>query len=393
MSLEPLTSEERAIVDTVARFVARDVAPVVAKHERECTYPDDLVATMKSLGLFGAAVPEAYGGLGLSIPALVSVFETLSQGWSSLAAYINSHSTLCYALARNGNEVQRGRYLPKLATGELRGALCLTEPHAGSDLQSIETRVEAAPDGGYLLSGNKIYVTNGARADVLLVLARTNPAAARPSQGISLLLVPKALPGIEERGSYRKMGFHQVDTAEIAFDKVRLGADAILGGGEGMGFAQLMEALEVGRITIAASAVGVAATSLSAAMRFASKRKAFGKTIDQHQAIQIRLAEMATKLVAARQMTRLAAETKEAGGRADMVSAMAKLYASEAAAEITQDAIRVHGGHGYIADYQVERLHREALLYLVGEGTNDINKLVIARRLREGSETGLLGLL
>ncbi|MFO1173135.1 MAG: acyl-CoA dehydrogenase family protein [Hyphomicrobiaceae bacterium] len=392
MSFERLTSEEQAIVDTVARFVTRDVAPAVAKHEREGTYPDALVAAMKELGLFGVAVPETYGGLGLSQPAAAAVFETLSQGWSSLAAYINSHSTVAYAISRYGSEAQKSQWLPKLATGEVRAAMCLTEPHAGSDLQAIETKAEPA-GGGLALSGNKIYVTNGGRADLLMVLAKTDRAAAKPSQSMSLLLVPKTAPGLAVGGTYRKMGFHLVDTVEIRFEQAKLGADAVLGDQIGKGFAQLMESLEVGRIAIAASAVGVAAASLKAAMQFASERKAFGKPIDQHQAIELRLAEMATKLLAARQVTLLAAETKQAGGRADMVSAMAKLYASEAAAEITQDAIRVHGGHGYIADYQVERLHREALLYLVGEGTNDINKLVIARRLREGRETSLLGLV
>lgn len=392
MSFERLTSEEQAIVQTVARFVTRDVAPAVAKHEREGTYPDALVAAMKELGLFGVAVPEAYGGLGLSQPAAAAVFETLSQGWSSLAATINSHSTVAYAISRYGSEAQKSQWLPKLATGEVRAAMCLTEPHAGSDLQAIETKAEPA-GGGLALSGNKIYVTNGGRADLLMVLAKTDRAAAKPSQSMSLLLVPKTAPGLAVGGTYRKMGFHLVDTVEIRFEQAKLGADAVLGDQAGKGFAQLMESLEVGRIAIAASAVGVAAASLKAAMQFASERKAFGKPIDQHQAIELRLAEMATKLLAARQVTLLAAETKQAGGRADMVSAMAKLYASEAAAEITQDAIRVHGGHGYIADYQVERLHREALLYLVGEGTNDINKLVIARRLREGRETSLLGLV
>jgi alkylation response protein AidB-like acyl-CoA dehydrogenase len=387
-----LTSEEQAIVETVARFVTRDVTPAVAKHERDGTYPDALVATMRSLGLFGVAVPEAYGGLGLSMPAVAAVFETLSQGWSSLAATINSHSTLAHALARYGSEAQKAHWLPKLATGEVRGSLCLTEPHAGSDLQAIETRAEPA-GSGFVLSGTKIYVTNGGRADLLLVLAKTSRTATKPSQSMSLLLVPKTTPGVAVGSTYRKMGFHQVDTVEIRLEQAKLGANAILGSHEGAGFAQLMESLEVGRIAIAASAVGVAAAALAAAMRFAAGRMAFGKPIDRHQAIELRLAEMATRLIAARQVTRLAAEAKQAGGRADMVSAMAKLYASEAAVEITRDAIRVHGGHGYITDYQVERLHREALLYLVGEGTNDINKLVIARRLRDGSESSLLGLI
>jgi alkylation response protein AidB-like acyl-CoA dehydrogenase len=319
------------------------------------------------------------------------VFEALAKGWSSAAAFINSHCTVAYALARHGTEAQKARYLPRLATGESRGSLCLTEPQGGSDLQAIATRADAVEDG-YRLAGNKVYVTNGARAGLLLVLAKTDRHAAKPSLGLSLFLVEMPRDGVRVGGGYQKMGFHQVDTVEIILEGAVVSKEALLGGEAGRGFAQLMESLEIGRIAIAASAVGVAAAALGASLRYAAERKAFGKTINQHQAVQLRLAEMATRLVAAREITLRAAEEKQTGGRADMVSAMAKLYASEAAVEITQDAIRVHGGAGYIADYQVERLHREALLYLVGEGTNDINKLVIARRLIDGSEAALLEL-
>lgn len=391
MTPERLSIEEREIVATVARFVAKDVAPVAARHEREGTYPDGLVATMRALGLFGIGVPETHGGLGLSVPALACVFEELAKGWTAVAAYVNSHSTVAHALARYGTPAQKSLWLPKLASGEARGSLLLTEPHAGSDLQAIATRAERI-DGGYRITGNKIYVTNGGRAGLLLVLAKTDRAAAKPSQGMSLFLVPKPHQGVTVTTTFQKMGFAQVDTVGIDLDGARLPADALLGGVEGAGFAQLMEALEVGRITIAASAVGLAAAALGAAMRFAGERQTFGKPINQHQAIQLRLAEMATRLVAARQITMHAAEVKESGARADMVSAMAKLMASEACVEITQDSMRVHGGHGYIADYQVERLHREAMLYLVGEGTNDINKLVIARRMLDSNEASLLGL-
>lgn len=389
MSGTPFTAEETAIVATVARFSARDVVGAAAGHEREGTYPDGLVAQMRELGLFGIAVPEEYGGLGLRPPVLACVFEELAKGWLSLAAYVNSHSTVAFALARHGTDTQRADWLPRLATGEVRGALCLTEPQAGSDLQGIETRADSV-DGGYILSGNKIYVTNGGRASLLLVLAKTPGAAGKPSRCMSLFLVPKPMDGVTVGGTYRKMGFAQVDTVEIVLDQVRLPASALLGGTPGEGFPQLMEILESGRIAIAASAVGLAAAALGAAMRFAGERKTFGKTIDQHQAIQLRLAEMATKLVAARQITLFAAVEKERTARADMVSAMAKLFASEACVEITEAAIRVLGGHGYIADYQMERFHREALLYLVGEGTNEIQKLVIARRMRDGNETALL---
>jgi alkylation response protein AidB-like acyl-CoA dehydrogenase len=391
MSEESLRPEEREVIAALERFVAREVVPVVAGHERDGTYPEALVEQMKVLGLFGLMVPEAHGGLALSLPAVAGVFERLSAGWSALGAYINSHGTLSHAIARHGTESQKARYLPRLASGELRGALCLTEPQAGSDLQAIETRAEAV-DGGYRLTGSKIYVTNGARAGLLLVLAKTDRNTAKPVRGISLFLVEKPGQGVRVAGTYQKMGFHQVDTVEILLEGAAVSREALLGGVEGMGFAQLMEALEIGRITIAASAVGIAAAGLAAALRYAGERMAFGKTIDQHQAIQLRLAEMATRLVAAREITMRAARQKESGARADMASAMAKLFASEAAADITREAMRVLGGAGYIVDYQVERLHREALLYLVGEGTNDINKLVIARRLREGSETDLLGL-
>lgn len=391
MTRDVFASEEIEIVATVQRFVEREVRPVVARLERDGVYPDGLVATMRALGLFGMAVPQEHGGLGLRVPVLARVMEELAKGWTTLAAYVNSHSTLAHAIARHGTRAQQAQYLPLLASGEMRGALCLTEPQAGSDLQAIATKADVE-DGGYVVSGNKIYVTNGAKASLLLVLAKTDRGAEKPSRGMSLFLIPKPHPGVATGGTFHKMAFAQVDTVEIILDRARLPVEALLGGRPGAGFAQLMEALEVGRIAIAASAVGLAAAALGAAMRFAEERRAFGKPINEHQAIQLRLAEMASRLVAAREVTRLAAEAKQNGGRCDMLSAMAKLVASEACLGITEDAIRVHGGHGYITESQVERLHREALVYIVGEGTNDIQKLVIARRLLEGSEASLLGL-
>lgn len=384
------SAEEAEILSTVERFVRNEVRPVVAKYEREKVYPDSLVDEMKSLGLFGIAVPEQYGGLGLRLPVVAAVMEELAKGWTSVAAYVNSHSTVVHVIAAHGTEAQKSRYLPKLASGELRAAMCLTEAEAGSDLQAIKST--ALPErNGYRLNGNKIYVTNGDKADVLLVLAKSDPKAEKASKGISLFLVDKEWAGVQVACTFHKMGFDLVDTVEINFDSVAMPASALLGGTEGRGFGQLMGALEAGRIAIAASAVGLAADALAASMRFAEVRKTFGKTINQHQAIQLRLADMATKLVAARQITRFAAEEKEAKGRADMASGMAKLFASEVCAEITKEAIRLHGGHGYIADYQVERLMREAMLYLVGEGTNDILKLVIARRMIDNSDPSVLG--
>jgi isovaleryl-CoA dehydrogenase len=383
--------EEQEILNVVAKFVRKDVTPQVARLERDCTYPEAIVSQMKSLGLFGIAVPQEFGGLGLRLPVFAAVMEELAKGWSSLAAYLNSHSTVAYALSRFGSHGQKEKFLPGMATGETRAALCLTEPEAGSDLMAI--RSAALKKGGtYVLSGTKIYVTNGGKASLLLVLTKTDPKTEKASSGMSLMLVPKDLSGVSVTTEFHKMGFAQVDTVGIALDSVAITEDLLVGGQEGKGFGQLMDALEVGRIAIAASAVGLAAAALGAAMRFAAERRTFGKTINQHQAIQLRLADMATRLVAARQMTQLAATEKERGNRSDMLSAMAKLFASEACAEIAQDALRVHGGHGYITDYQVERFLREAQLYLVGEGTSDIQKLVISRRMQEGGEAGILGL-
>jgi alkylation response protein AidB-like acyl-CoA dehydrogenase len=383
--------EESAVVEAVRRFVAEDVRPQVGRLEREARYPDGLVATMRELGLFGLAIAEEHGGLGLRLPVFAAVMEELAKGWTSLAAYVNSHSTVAYTIGRHGSAEQRARFLPRMAAGELRAALCLTEPGAGSDLQAIATI--ARPAGkGFSLSGSKFFVTNGGRAGLLLVLAKTDPAADPPKKGISLFLVEKPAKGLSQGSTFHKMAMGQVDTVEILLDGVDVSASALLGGTSGRGLTQLFDGLEVGRIAIAASAVGLAADALNEARRYAGERKAFGVTIDQHQAVQLRLAEMATKLVAARLMTREAAMVKASGARADMISGMAKLFASEACREITDGALRIHGGYGYVADYPVERLYREAPLYIVGEGTNDIQKLVIARRILEGQEAALLGL-
>jgi alkylation response protein AidB-like acyl-CoA dehydrogenase len=383
--------EESAVIEAVRRFVAKDVRPQVARLEREGQYPNALVATMRDLGLFGLAIGEEHGGLALRLPVFAAVMEELAKGWTSLAAYVNSHSTVAYTVGRHGSATQKAQYLPRMATGELRAALCLTEPGAGSDLQAIATMAKPSSNG-FALSGSKFFVTNGGRAGLLLVLAKTDPVAQPPKKGISLFLVEKTAKGLRQGSTFHKMAFSHVDTVEIVLDGAMVPASALLGVAAGRGLQQLFDGLEVGRIAIAASAVGLAAAALSEARRYAAERKAFGTTIDQHQAVQLRLAEMATKLVAARLMTREAATVKASGARADMISGMAKLFASEACSEITGDALRIHGGYGYIADYAVERLYREAPLYIVGEGTNDIQKLVIARRILEGQEAALLGL-
>lgn len=391
MSLVGLTAEEEAIVEAVSRFVEERVRPEIPRLEQAGAYPEALVEEMKALGLFGLAVPADYGGLGLRVPAFAAVMEVLARGWTTLAAYVNSHSTLAHALATHGTTEQKHRFLPGLASGSHRGALCLTEPGAGSDLQSI--RGTARPEGeGYALTASKTYVTNGARATVLLVLAR-HPVPAGEKPRFGLFLVEKARPGVSVTTTFHKTGFDLVDTVQIEMDGVPLTAADLLGGAEGRGFAQLMEALEIGRIAIAASAVGLAANALAEAQRYAAERVTFGVTIDQHQGVQFRLADMATRLVSARLITREAVRIKDSGGRADMISAMAKMHASDEALAIAHAAVVVHGGAGYIREYTVERLHREALLYTIGEGTNDINRLVIARRMKGADEMGYLGLL
>lgn len=388
---ESFSDEERQIVAAVARFIEKEVKPQVARFERERIYPEVLVEGMKKLGLFGIAVPEAFDGLGLRIPVFARVMEELAKGWTSLAAYVNSHSTVAYALSRYGTPEQKARFLPRMATGEMRAAICLTESGAGSDLQAIRTTAVRDRDG-YLLNGNKIFITNGERASLLLVLAKTDPTAKKMSRTMSLMLVTKDMAGVSVPGTFHKMAFDVVDTVEINLEQVRLPADAVLGGETGSGFPQLMDALEAGRIAVAASAVGLAAAALGEAKRYAAERRAFGKTIDQHQAVQLRLADMATKLVAARLLVQAASSQKDKGVRADMLGAMAKLFASEACMEITQDTIRVLGGYGYVSEFPVERLFREAPLYVVGEGTNDIQRLVILRRMLDGSEASVLGL-
>ncbi|WP_028710715.1 acyl-CoA dehydrogenase family protein [Paracoccus pantotrophus] len=392
MNVARLNEEEQGILDVVARFLEERVRPHIEQLEAAGHYPDHLVAEMKELGLFGIAVPEEFGGLGLRPIAFAAVMEVLSRGWTTLSAYINSHSTVAYAISTYGTDEQKARFLPGLATGEHRGALCLTEPGGGSDLQAIRGTARDAGDN-YAVTASKTYVTNGAKATVLLTFLKHPLNAGDEKQRFSLLLVEKPAEGVAVTTTFHKTAFGLVDTVQIEMDDVLVPKAHLLGGVEGKGFAQLMEALEMGRIAIASSAIGLAANALSEAKRYAAERVTFGVTIDQHQAVQMRLANMATRLVAARLITQEAARVKETGGRCDMITAMAKMYASDEALAIAHDAVVIHGGAGYIQEYPVERLHREALLYTIGEGTNDINRIVISRRMRGVDEMGYLGLL
>lgn len=387
-----LTEDESQILDAVSRFVEERVRPKVEELERAGVYPDQLVEQMKELGLFGIAVPAEFGGLGLRVSAFAVVLEVLARGWSTLAAYVNSHSTVAYAIATYGTAEQKARFLPALAEGVHRGSLCLSEPGAGSDLQSI--RGAAIPvANGYALTASKTYVTNGGKATLFLTLARHPQAEGGVRKRFGLFLVERNQPSVKQTTTFHKTAFNLVDTVQIEMDAVALTNIDLLGGEEGKGFAQLMDALEIGRIAIASSAVGLAANALAEAKSYAAERVTFGVPIEQHQAIQLKLANMATRLVTARLITREAARIKESGGRCDMISAMAKMHASDEALAIAHEAVVIHGGAGYIQEYAVERLNREALLYTIGEGTNDVNRLVIARRMKGDEEMAYLGLV
>jgi butyryl-CoA dehydrogenase len=366
----------RALVETVRRFVANEVVPVASELEHADTYPETIVEQMKDLGLFGITIPEHLGGLGLDLLTYIGVVEELSYGWMSLSGVVNTHTIAASLLVRHGTEEQQRRWLPRMASGELRGCLSLSEADAGSDTRNIACR--AVRDGDeYSISGTKMWVTNGERAGIVALAARTD-------EGISCFIVEKE-PGPRSGGitvsrNIGKLGYKGIETVEMRYDDHRVDAGALLGE-PGRGLSYILGALEVGRINIAARAVGVARAAFDAALQYARQRQTFGKPIAEHQAIQLKLADMATKLEAARLLTRSAAEKRESGERADVEAGMAKLFASEAAFEIATEALRIHGGVGYTTELPVERLYRDAPLMIIGEGTNEIQRLVIARGL------------
>lgn len=369
------------LVDTVRRFVAREVIPVASELEHADRYPESIVEQMKRLGLFGVTIPEEYGGLGLDLLTYVAVVEELAYGWMSLSGVVNTHTIAAHLLVHHGSEEQKRRWLPRLATGELRGCLSLSEADAGSDTRNISCR--AVRDGDeYVVNGTKFWVTNGERAGLVALAARTD-------EGISCLMVEKepgpSSGGITVSRNIGKLGYKGIETVEMSYVDHRVPAAALLGEA-GRGLSYVLGALEVGRINIAARAVGVARAAFDAALRYAQERHTFGRPIAQHQAIQMKLADMATKLEAARLLTRHAAERKQAGQRADVEAGMAKLFASEAAFEIATESMRVHGGVGYSTELPVERYYRDAPLMIIGEGTNEIQRLVIARGLLARSE-------
>ena len=377
------TDEVRSqIVATVREFVQRDVLPVASRYDDEDIYPEELVETMRELGLFGITIPEEYGGLGLDYTTFAMIFEELSRGWMSVSGPIGTHHLLAYIVHSFGTEEQRLRFLPRLASGELRGGLGLSESEAGSDVQNIQTR--ARRDGEeYVLDGSKMFITNAVRGNAFAVLAKTDLDAVPPYRGISCFVVEKPAAGLSVGRHLDKLGYRGLDTGELIFDECRIPTENLVGGEEGLGFRHVMSGLETGRINIAARAVGVATAAFDAAIEYAQRRETFGVPIAQHQAIQMKLADMGTKIRAARLLTYDAAAKKDAGERVDLEAGMAKLFASEVCGEVAMEAMRIHGGYGYIKDFPVERYYRDAPLMIIGEGTNEIQKLVIARRLLE----------
>jgi len=371
---------DREIVEAVRRFVDREVIPAANELEHNDEYPHALVAQMKELGLFGATIPQDHGGLGLSFVSYARIMSELSRGWMSLAGVINSHLIMAYVIANHGTDEQKRRFLPAMAAGDKRGGLALTEPHAGSDVQSIRTTATRHGDN-YVVSGSKMFITNARHGTMLAVAAKTNPKAEPAYAGISLFAVEKNDRGPTVSRQLKKLGYKGIDTCEVLLEDLDVPAANLIGGREGEGFKQVMSALEVGRINVAARAVGVGQAAFDNAIRYAQQRAAFGKPIAQHQAVQLLLADMGTRLQAARLMVEHAAQKKDAGERCDVEAGMAKLFASEACAKMTLDALRVLGGYGYMAEFPVERFYRDAPLMMIGEGTNEIQALVIARGL------------
>ena len=374
-----LNSEEQAVVETVAEWVDREVRPVVRELEHANAYPEKLIGQMKELGIFGLAIPEPWGAAPVSMPCYALVTAELARGWMSLAGAMGGHTVVAKLLVAFGTPEQRDRYLPKMATGELRATMALTEPGGGSDLQAMRTAARRDGDS-YVVTGSKTWITNARRSGLIALLCKTDPAARPRHKGISVLLVEHG-PGLTVSKDLPKLGYKGVESCELVFDGYRAPAGALLGGVAGEGFAQMMTGLETGRIQVASRALGVAQAAFDDALRYAQEREAFGVPIWRHQSIGNYLADMATKVTAARQLILHAAGRLESGQRADLEAGMAKLFASEVAMQVALDAVRIHGGYGYSTEYDVERYFRDAPLMIVGEGTNEIQRNVIAAQL------------
>ncbi|MGY1594649.1 acyl-CoA dehydrogenase family protein [Geodermatophilus sp. SYSU D00708] len=381
-----LTDVQQEILATVRSFVDKEIIPNAQELEHGDVYPTEIVEGLKELGVFGLTIPEEYGGLGESLLTYALAVEEIARGWMSVSGVINTHFIVAYMLVQHGTEEQKQRLLPRMAAGEVRGAFSMSEPGLGSDVAGIRTK--AVRDGdSYVVDGQKMWLTNGASSTLVAALVRTDEGAEKPHQNLTTLLVEKpagfgeVLPGLTIPGKIDKMGYKGVDTTELVFDGFRIGAEHVLGGTPGRGFAQMMDGVEVGRVNVAARGCGIALRAFELAIEYAQQRETFGKPIAQHQAIAFKLAEMATKVEAAHAMMVRAARLKDAGSRNDVEAGMAKLLASEYAAEVTSESFRIHGGYGYSKEYEIERLMREAPFLLIGEGTSEIQKTIISRGL------------
>ena len=381
MSFDDLPEEDALILDSIRRWLDRDVRPHVLRLEHADEYPAEMVAQMREMGLFGATIPQEYGGLGLSATTYARIVETIASVWMSLTGIFNSHLIMAACVARQGTEAQKAFYLPKFASGEIRGGLALTEPDAGTDLQAIRTR--ARRDGnGYIINGAKTWISNGIHGSCFALLVKTDPDAQPRHKGMSMFIARKG-EGFRVSRKLEKMGYKGIDSAELVFEDYRISADDLLGGEEGRGMQAALGGLELGRINIAARGCGLAQAALMDSVKYAQVRKTFGKPIAEHQAIQLKLGEMATRVQAARLLTYDAARAYDRGQRCDMEAGMAKYFASEAAVENALEAMRIHGGYGYSKEYHIERYFRDAPLMCIGEGTNEIQRMIIARQIIE----------
>lgn len=374
--------DEVIILDGIERFLEKDVRPHVSELEANDEYPEEIVTKMKELGLFGATISTNYGGLGLPITTYAKIIEKISATWMSVSGIINSHLIMASAVERHGTDEQKNKYLPLFATGEKRGGVALTEPDAGTDLQAIRTTAKAEGNQGYRVNGTKMWITNSIHGNCVALLVKTDPDANPRHKGMSLFIAEKG-PGFKVSRKLEKLGYKGIDTAELVFEDYFVESDKLIGGKEGLGLKHVLGGLELGRINVAARGVGIAQATLDEAVKYSQMRKTFGKPICQHQAIQLKLADMATRAEAARLMTEKAAKAFQMGQRADMEAGMAKLFATEAAMDNALDAMRVHGGYGYSKEFPIERMYRDAPLLLIGEGTNEILRTVISRQLIE----------
>ena len=385
---EGLTDIQQEILATVHTFVEREIIPVATELEHADEYPAEIVKGMTELGLFGLMIPEEFGGLGESLLTYALVVEEIARGWMSVSGILNTHFIVAYMIKQHGTPEQQAHFLPKMAEGEVRAAFSMSEPGLGSDVAAITTK--GVRDGeDYLITGQKMWLTNGGTSNLVALLAKTDEGADTPYKNLTTFLVEKepgfgeTRPGLTVPGKIQKMGYKGVDTTELVLDNVRVGADRVLGGAPGRGFAHMMDGVEVGRVNVAARACGIALRAFELGIAYAQQRSTFGKPIAQHQAIQFKLAEMATKVEAAHQMMVRAARVKDSGQRNDLEAGMAKYLAAEYCKEVVEDSFRIHGGYGYSKEYEIERLYREAPMLLIGEGTAEIQKMIIGRRILE----------